>query len=422
MSYFRVHKMDAYRLYLLMSGATALLFTLVFSVNMVYQVQTVGLSPLQLVLVGTTLELSCFLFEVPTGIVADVYSRRLSIIIGFVLIGAGFMVEGSIPTFAAMLVSQVLWGIGFTFTSGANQAWITDEIGEENVGRAFMRGSQVGNIAGIVATIIAIVLGSLLLNLPIVLGGVLFLAFSIFLALYMPETGFKPVPTSERSSWHQMGDTLRGGFKMIRGRPVLLAIMGIGLFVGLYSEGFDRLSTAHMMESFTIPNFGGLQPVAWLGILGIIGSLLATVATQVVMKRLKTTDNNAMARAQFIISALLVGSLFGFALVGNFFVAVICRWGVSIMRNLYGPIEDTWINQNIDSNVRATVISMRSQVDAFGQIAGGPPVGFIGERLGIRAALVTSGLILSPVLPLYLRLMRRNEIVVPVEAVPAVVE
>ena len=419
MSYFRSHKMDAYRLYLLMSGATALFFTLVFSVNMVYQVQTVGLSPLQLVLVGTTLELCCFLFEVPTGIVADVYSRRLSIIIGFVLIGAGFIVEGSIPTFAAMLVSQVLWGIGYTFTSGAHQAWITDEIGEENVGRAFMRGSQVGNIAGIVATFVAIVLGSLLLNLPIVLGGVLFIAFSIFLALYMPENGFKPVPTSERSSWHQMGDTLRGGFRMIRGRPVLLAIMGIGLFVGLYSEGFDRLSTAHILKSFTLPNFGGLQPVAWMGILGIVGSLLSTGATQVVMKRLKTTNNNAMARAQFLIIGLLVGSLFVFALSGSFFLAIVAWWGIGIARTLYGPIENTWINQNLDSNVRATVISMRGQVDAFGQIAGGPPVGFIGERLGIRAALVASGLILSPVLPLYLRLMRRNEAAVPI-ATPVV--
>ncbi|MEO8609297.1 MAG: MFS transporter [Chloroflexota bacterium] len=420
MSYFRSHKMDAYRLYLLMSGASILFFTLVFSVNMVYQVQNVGLNPLQLVLVGTTLELSLFLFEIPTGIVADVYSRRLSIIIGFVLIGMGFVVEGSIPTFAAILVSQVLWGIGYTFTSGANQAWITDEIGEENVGRAFMRGSQVGNIAGIAATIIGIVLGSLLINLPIVLGGVSFIAFSIFLALYMPETGFKPVPTSERSSWHQMGDTLRGGFKMIRGRPVLMAIMGIGLFVGLYSEGYDRLSTAHLLESFTLPNFGGLQPVAWIGILGIIGQLLSTGATQIVMKRLKTTNNNAMARAQFLSMALLIGCLLVFALSGSFFLAIIAWWGIGIARTLYNPIEDTWINQNIDSSVRATVISMRSQVDAFGQIAGGPPVGFIGERLGIRAALVASSLILSPVLPLYLRLIRRNGATLPAEA--AVVE
>ncbi|MBZ0287006.1 MAG: MFS transporter, partial [Anaerolineae bacterium] len=94
-------------------------------------------------------------------------------------------------------------------------------------------------------------------------------------------------------------------------------------------------------------------------------------------------------------------------------------WVIGIARTLAGPLEETWINQHIDSNVRATVISMRSQVDAFGQIGGGPPVGFVGERLGIRAALVASGLILSPVLPLYLRLMRRES--VP-EIVPAVVE
>src|SRR5215470_712971 len=107
MSYFRSHKLDAYRVYLLMSGASALFFTLVFSVNMVYQVQNVGLSPLELVLVGTTLDVS--LFEIPTGVVADVYSRRLSLIIGFVLIGAGFIVEGSVPAFGAIILAQVLW-------------------------------------------------------------------------------------------------------------------------------------------------------------------------------------------------------------------------------------------------------------------------------------------------------------------------
>jgi len=92
---------------------------LVFTVNLLYLATVVGLSPLQLVLVGTVLEATCFLFEVPTGIVADLYSRRLSIIIGFLLIGAGFILEGSVPTFAAVLATQVLWGIGYTFTSGA---------------------------------------------------------------------------------------------------------------------------------------------------------------------------------------------------------------------------------------------------------------------------------------------------------------
>ncbi|HET6743484.1 MAG TPA: MFS transporter, partial [Kribbella sp.] len=103
-----------------------------------------------MVLVGTTLELACFLFEIPTGIVADLYSRRLSIVIGFVLIGAGFLLQGLVPAFFAILAAQVLWGIGFTFTSGADQAWITDEIGVERVDRVFVHAQQfeLGGTAG----------------------------------------------------------------------------------------------------------------------------------------------------------------------------------------------------------------------------------------------------------------------------------
>ena len=63
----------------------------------IYFVEVVGLDALQLVLIGTALEVSAFLFEVPTGVVADVYSRRLSVIIGTILLGFGFMLAGSIP-------------------------------------------------------------------------------------------------------------------------------------------------------------------------------------------------------------------------------------------------------------------------------------------------------------------------------------
>ena len=78
----------------------------------VYRLQTAGLSPFQLVLIGTVLELSVFIFEVPTGIVADLYSRRRSVIIGMFLIGAGFVLEGLFPVFTVMLLAQVIWGVG----------------------------------------------------------------------------------------------------------------------------------------------------------------------------------------------------------------------------------------------------------------------------------------------------------------------
>lgn len=402
LSYFRTHKMDAYRLFLWMAAGNALFSAFVFSVMMVWQVEVIGMTPLQLVLAGTALEVTIFLFEVPTGVVADVYSRRLSLIIGYAIIGIGFLLSGLVATFEAALIGAALWGLGYTFTSGALQAWITDEVGVDRAGQAFIRSAQVGHVVGIGGALIATALGSLMLNLPMIMGGLLYMALAVFLICVMPEHGFKSAPRQERNSWQQMGKTLLDGGRAVRGNTILLAIMGIGLFVGLYSEGYDRLNTAHLL-SFEMPVFGGLTlpPIVWINLLGIAGGLLATVALQVVLKRVRADDDGASARASLLISTLLVGALVGFALAGNFVMAILFQWMIGITRNLLEPIEANWINRQIDSSVRATVLSMRGQVDAIGQMAGGPPVGLVGERLGVRAALLTSTAILSPVILCY---------------------
>jgi DHA3 family tetracycline resistance protein-like MFS transporter len=73
---------SAYRAYLILEGGTAFPFSLIVTVNLVWQAEAAGLNPLDLVLVGTVLETTALVGEVPIGLVADVYSRRLSIIIG----------------------------------------------------------------------------------------------------------------------------------------------------------------------------------------------------------------------------------------------------------------------------------------------------------------------------------------------------
>ena len=75
------------------------------TVNMVFMVEVAGLDPLQMVLVGTVLEGSVFLFEIPTGVVADAVSRKLSVIIGHGMIGVGFLVLALFPSFAFILLS-----------------------------------------------------------------------------------------------------------------------------------------------------------------------------------------------------------------------------------------------------------------------------------------------------------------------------
>src|SRR5512136_2581712 len=184
-------RLNAYTTYLILSGWDGAIAWLIFTVNTIYQATVVGLNPLQLVLVGTTLEAAAFIFEVPTGVVADVYSRRLSVIIGMFLIGLGFIVEGAFPLFLPILLAQVLWGVGFTFTSGATQAWITDEIGEAAAGKAFLRSNQVGDLAALFGIGAGVALGNLRINLPIVLGGAGIMLLGMLLIVWMPETGFK---------------------------------------------------------------------------------------------------------------------------------------------------------------------------------------------------------------------------------------
>ena len=92
--------MNAITVYFVLSFSSSFFFSLIVTINLVYQVVIVGLDPLQLVLVGTILEGTVFLFEIPTGIVADLKSRRLSVIIGYLLTGLGFAVEGSFPSLA----------------------------------------------------------------------------------------------------------------------------------------------------------------------------------------------------------------------------------------------------------------------------------------------------------------------------------
>ncbi len=85
-----MRQLPAVPTYYILCFATDFFLWTIFTMNQAYQVTVVGLNPLQLVLVGTTLEAFLFIFEVPTGIVADVYSRRLSLVIGYVLMGMGF--------------------------------------------------------------------------------------------------------------------------------------------------------------------------------------------------------------------------------------------------------------------------------------------------------------------------------------------
>lgn len=391
--------------YLFLSAASSLLFFMVFTINLLYHVETVGLSPLQLVLVGTTLEGVIVLFEVPTGIVADLVSRRRSVLIGFVLIGVGFIIEGSFPVFIAILAAQVFWGIGYTFTSGATEAWITDEVGDQNVGPVLLRGTQaqlVGTLGGI---LIGTGLGIVAIQLPIVLGGVGFVLLAIVLWRIMPETNFHATPREERSTFQHMASTFRDGLLVARTRPVVRVLLAASLLIGFASESFDRLWTKHLIDTHPFPSLPGDNDlVLWFGAITFVGTILSLIATQA-LNRFSPESLQPGTPTKMLASlvAVRVVATLVFALAGSLWLALAMLWIRGLIGNVSGPIGVAWLNRNIEPRTRATVISFSEQVASVGEIGGGPPLGWIGSNYGVRAALVTSALLMSPVAAIYAR-------------------
>jgi len=371
------------------------------------------LNPLQLVLVGTALEAAVFVFEVPTGVVADVYSRRLSIIIGMFLVAAGFLLEGALPYFVPIVLAQVLWGLGYTFTSGATQAWISDEIGEAQGSRAILRGAQVAQFGGLAGLVLGVLLGNLRLALPILTGGAIFALIGLALIALMPENGFHPTPPQERTSWQHLGDTLKRGLGMVRKRPTLAGILAIGLIFGIYSEGYDRLNAAFLLERFTFPAWGGMTTVTWFGVISAGGMLLSAAITGVLARRVDLTNPRQVAQVMAGLSTLLVAGLFLFPFSGALWAAIGLIWLISMLRQAIAPLYTAWVNHRIESSVRATVISMSNQVDALGQIGGGPLVGAIALRAGIPAGLLASAALLAPVLVLFALQLRSTPEIEP---------
>lgn len=404
-------KSRALKTYVALRLFSSLFFAVIVTVNLVYQATVVGLNPLQLVLVGTLLETVSFLFEVPTGIVADLYSRKLSVIIGVFLIGLGFTLEGSIPTFAAVLLAQVIWGIGFTFVSGAREAWIADEVGEEKAGKAFIKGQQASQLGTFVGIAISIALANINIRLPIILGGILYSTQALFLVFLMPENNFSPTPIKERETFGAMKRTLVNGLRLIRESKVLLFIILTGLIFGMFSEGFDRLWTPYMLQSFTFPTIWNLKPVVWFGIISMIATILATVVTEVLNKKTDTYNHKSTVKALFVVNLLLTLGVVVFGLAGGFVAAVAAYWFASMFREARGPIYDAWTNQNLEPQVRATVFSMCSQANAIGQIVGGPILGVVASAIALRVSIVTAGLILIPTLFLYNYSFRKHKLV-----------
>jgi DHA3 family tetracycline resistance protein-like MFS transporter len=409
-----VKRLPAESIYYIRTAAWEFNSGLIFTSIWVLYYTVMELSLVEVSLIYIVITIANLVLEIPTGVLADVYSRRLSVIVGGVFIGITYVTVGIFPTFVIALLGGFIEAIGDTCVSGALQAWITDEVGENNVANVFLRGRQVATPAHWAGVILSIALAALLnYQTPIILGGALWFVLTLFLILFMPETHFQRTVTTAKTHGMDLLDPLKAsltifadGVRLIRGAPVLQALFIAQLLGSAFADGFYKFSRAHVLQSFTLPTItlpllGTLKDNLWFGAMEMLQGLFYLVGAEVVRRTIRLDKGRASVWTLTVIHSMMFVALAGFVFTGHFGPAMATWIIVSGLQDIGRPIFEAWLNQNIPSKVRATVISMSSQAGMAGTLGSSTGLSILGDRYGVRSALALSGVILLPLILIY---------------------
>ena len=401
--------------YVLMLGNT-LAASLIWGINTVFLLDA-GLSNLEAFAANAFFTLGMLVFEIPTGVVADTLGRRASFLIGTVTLAATtilywFMWVWQAPFWAWAVVS-VLLGLGFTFFSGAVDAWLVDALAATgytgSLETVFGRAQIVGGIAMLTGSVLGGVIAQLSnLGVPfLVRGGILLVMFFLAALLmrdlgFTPERGLGPI-TATRNVFRA---SLTYGLGNAPVRWLMLAspfTAGVGIYV------FYALQP-HLLNLWGDPEAYSIAGIAAALLAGssIVGGALAPWVRRRFRRRTSTILLATVASA-----AVLIG--LGFATEFWVAVALVAVWG--IVSAIDDPVQRAYLNDMIPSKQRATVLSFNSLLGSGGGVVFQPVLGRTADIGGYPASLLVSGVFSALAIPFLLLSRRANDPADTVETV-----
>jgi MFS family permease len=356
-------------------------------VSGLYFVIDARLSAFQLIVLGTVMSATLLSSDIPAGVWSDAVSRKRPLVLGHAFLAAGMVMTGLVTAFPLLLVTQVLWGVGWGFSSGADVAWITDELGQPGriarVLTARARWDAVGGATGMVA--FGVLGWATGLATAIVASGAATAALGLYVAARFTEDNFTPV---RGQRWDASLSIFRHGVGLARRDHEILLLLAATTLINAASMVTWLFPRQLIDRGF--PN----DPVLWYTALGIASFAVGAVALRIVEAHI---DRAPAARRAYAFACLIgAGGLIVLAaapdaLVGG--IGVLLLSGVSL--TVTRAVSVIWVNRRTTSEVRATVHSFLSQAECAGELASGFPLAVVAQAAGIPAALITSGALIS---------------------------
>ena len=393
------------RTYYVISAVYTLAASVIWGINTLFLLGA-GLSLMQVFLANAVFTGAMAVFEVPTGVVADTSGRRLSFLLSVAILFVGTLAYVAIPIVGgglpAFCLASILLGLGYTFYSGATEAWVVDALKAaghtEPVDHVMARGQLVTSAGMLVGSVSGGLLGSVNLALPYLVRCVLLLtAFLVGLAT-MHDVGFSPEHVAAGDLPRRMVQTAEESVRFWWKTPAArFAILAGAMQMIFFEWGY------HAWQPYFLGLLG--SNAAW-----VTGTIAAAIAASMMIGNAVADRLTSFCgrRTTLLIAAAVCYSVtaVGVGLAHSFWLAVALYLAGMMSYGVFQPVRQGYLHLVVPPAHRATVLSFASLVSSGGSMAGQAGLGWLAARGSLASGYVAGGVATVLAVPVLLALRR----------------
>jgi MFS family permease len=391
--------------YFTLAGLYTLSAALIWGVNTLFLLNA-GLSFFEVFVANAAFSAGTVVFEIPTGVIADTLGRRISFLLSVSVLGATTLLYVGLAHVGAGVVgfalASVLIGLGFTFYSGATEAWLVDALAATGyrgmLDRVFARGQQVTGAAMLVGTVGGGLLGQIDLSIPYLVRSVLLALVFVVAYVVMQDIGFTPRRVTARELPREVVANARAGVEFGWRQRSLRLLMLAGLAQSAFLMWGFYAAQPYLLQLLD-------SDAVWVAGLIAAGVALATIVGNQVVRLASAFCGR---RTTFLLAAGAVEAV-GAVVMGlttSFWVALPALLLVMGSTGVSGPVRSSYLHQVVPTQQRATVVSFDSMISNVGGIGGQIGLGALGQARSIASAFVVGGVVAGTALPILGRLRR----------------
>lgn len=388
--------------YFVLAGLYTLSAAAIWGVNTLFLLDA-GLSFFEVFVANAAFSAGMVVFEVPTGVVADTLGRRISFLFSVAVLAATTLmyvglaeVEAGVVPFALVSVAM---GLGFTFYSGAMEAWLVDALEVTGFRSAldgvFARGQQITGLAMLVGTVGGGLLGQVDLSLPYVVRSALLVVVFVVAYVLMHDLGFTPRRVGRAELPAEVARNARAGVRFgWSQRPLRLLMLASLVQTGFFMWAFYA-SQPYLLDLLD-------SDAIWVAGLVAAGLALATIAGNQLVRVL---SQRCGRRTTMLLCAAVVETCAAvvLGLAGSFWVALAALLVLTGAVGVVSPVRQAYLHQVVPSEQRATVVSFDSMIANAGGTGAQLGLGALGEARAVGTAFVVGGIATAAAIPLFAR-------------------